>query len=216
MQDKITNNIMIYRGESMSPIFSAADILHIEPYNSCEIRVGDVIVFRSPEDKTFITHRIISVSRDAIRTKGDNSDETDPWVLSMDDIIGKVVYARRGYKGRKIHGGFAGRAYCRITGMYKSMKNRTFSALSPVYHSLAERASCPFSPSGESSGEGYSKLFFTRLIVINKTGGEELQLLIGRYLIGRLRPKNSGWEIKRPFKIFINEKSLPKERGDIR
>lgn len=199
----------------MSPTFSAADILHIMPYGGCEIRIGDVIVFHSPDDKTFITHRIVSISRDAIRTKGDNREENDHWVLSPDDIIGKVVYARRGNKGRKILGGFAGRAYCRIINKYKSLKNRTFSALSPVYQSLAERASYPLVGAGKSEGYLFPKLFFTRLIAINKTGGEELQLLMGRYLIGRLRPKSGRWEIKKPFRIFINEKSLPKERGDI-
>lgn len=206
MLNKNGEIIMIYQGESMNPTFLGADILHIKPYNGGEIREGDVIVFFSPEDKkNFITHRIISVNNDIIRTKGDNCEESDQWVLSPQDIIGKVINIRRGDKVKQVYGGTSGVLYCYILNLYKAVKGQTFSALRPIYHSLAKRSN------GRCGRHICSKNFSIRLVAIKKTDGEELQLLMGKHLIGRLRPKGSRWEIKRPFRVFINTEKLPKK-----
>jgi hypothetical protein len=49
----------------------------------------------------------------------------------------------------------------------------------------------------------------TRAISLSHPAGTELQLLMGRYVIGRWLPGKSGWNIRRPFRLFVDETSLP-------
>ncbi len=46
------------------------------------------------------------------------------------------------------------------------------------------------------------------LIKFDKKEGRELQLLLCSYLIGRRSSLGDKWEIKRPFRLFIQEKKL--------
>jgi hypothetical protein len=47
--------------------------------------------------------------------------------------------------------------------------------------------------------------------------GKELQLLMGRRVIGRWLPGMSRWHIRRPFRLFVDEASLPENpaRGSV-
>ena len=70
---------IVYKGPSMNPTLKAPDILHVIPYNGGKIKCGDVIVFEHPEGdgKNRITHRVISVDSNGIRTHGDNNCNID-------------------------------------------------------------------------------------------------------------------------------------------
>lgn len=53
-----------------------------------DFQVGDIVTYQA--DRYFVTHRIISINKDQIITKGDsNNTEDDP--IGRDKIIGKVV-----------------------------------------------------------------------------------------------------------------------------
>jgi signal peptidase len=62
-----------------------------------DLRVGDVITFPQPEsadEDALVTHRIVAVERDGIRTQGDASDAPDPWVLHPDTAtMSRVEFA---------------------------------------------------------------------------------------------------------------------------
>jgi hypothetical protein len=52
------------------------------------LRVGQTILFRPPGASEVFFHRIVSISRGAIRTKGDLNGAIDPWTLHAHDLVG--------------------------------------------------------------------------------------------------------------------------------
>jgi hypothetical protein len=63
-----------------------------------------------------------------------------------------------------------------------------------------------------SSGVFRRMLFFMpkiRAIRLSKNGREEFQLLLGNRMIGRRLPEKDTWHIAKPFKLFVDETSLP-------
>jgi hypothetical protein len=48
-----------------------------------------------------------------------------------------------------------------------------------------------------------------RVITFERDGAREMQLVLGRRIIGRCAPGDAKWKIKRPFRLFVDEKALP-------
>jgi signal peptidase I len=106
-----TNNPIVFVGLdpglpwnecSMTPTLNPGDMLLLEGVPSNEIKVGDIIVLRSPVDSNqLIVHRVVEITfRDGeyyFTTKGDNL-RTNPWSLPYERefparyIIGKVIF----------------------------------------------------------------------------------------------------------------------------
>lgn len=193
-----------YIGSSMNPILKSGDRLVIIPYGDRRIRRGDVIICNSPDDGSKVIHRIISRDSGKIKTRGDNSTRADSWVLSPDQIIGRVAYACRGKGRRSIWGGKMGRlvaATIRTLCLIDSILSFSFR---PVYHQLAKRGRL-------------RKLLpahlRARVILLNRHSGRELQLLMGRRVIGRWLPEHKAWYIRRPFRFLVDEAALPKNNS---
>ena len=189
-----------YIGPSMNPIFKAGDRLHVISYNQEEIRVGDVIVFISPEDGSKVVHRIVSIDSDGIKTRGDNCDQLDPWLLRPDQILGRVVSGQRGNKQFRVFGGRMGELCGASIRALNAIDWRLSSSLRPFYNRLAKsgliRRKLP-------------NLMKTQVIFLNRGEATELQLLMGRRVIGRWLPKRRGWHIRRPYRLFVDEETLP-------
>lgn len=187
-------------GSSMNPTLSKRDILEIESCNHERPEIGDIILFRVPHYDDFVIHRIYEINPQGCKTKGDNSDSIDPWVLQQNDIFGRVIAAHQGDKRRKIAGGSIGR----LTGLSCLIRRKTnglmVKLLGPVYHSFC------------SSG------FFHRLIPVRLTPqiatfesdiNTSHKLLLGRRIIGSYDESLLQWQIRRPYRLFVDEKSLP-------
>lgn len=58
-----------------------------------EIQKGDVIVFSVGKEQALVTHRVADITEKGFRTKGDGNDRKDPWLVSPDDLKGKVLGA---------------------------------------------------------------------------------------------------------------------------
>lgn len=62
-----------------------------------ELRVGDVITYRPPASadvEGMVTHRIVEITPEGIRTQGDAQPEPDPWMLTPDGpVVPRVVFA---------------------------------------------------------------------------------------------------------------------------
>ena len=192
-------NYICYTGPSMNPTLKAGDLLYITPYDGRKARKGDVIAFKPPNRKIYITHRVISVEPGAIRVRGDNNTHTDPWALNPDHIIGKVTHAQ-GKRGRRICGGYPGHVYALVIHTLNGGKDRLSVLFRPVYDWSAQkgipRRWLPFH-------------LKTRVIVYSRHNGTEMQLFVGRYVIGRFRPRSDRWQIKSPFRLIVDEASLP-------
>jgi hypothetical protein len=48
-----------------------------------------------------------------------------------------------------------------------------------------------------------------RVITFERDGQREMQLVLGRRIIGRCVPGEEKWKIKRPFRLIIREEFLP-------
>jgi signal peptidase len=83
----------IVKSDSMQPTIKCGDMVIIgspgSPFTG-EIAPGEIITFE--RDENLITHRIVSVDGDTIRTKGDGQEETDPWTVSrFYDVKGSYI-----------------------------------------------------------------------------------------------------------------------------
>lgn len=61
-----------------------------------DLRPGDVITYRPPpsaEVEGMVTHRIVEIGPEGIRTQGDANPEPDPWLLDPDGpVVPRVVF----------------------------------------------------------------------------------------------------------------------------
>ena len=199
--ETMTPNGLNYTGPSMNPTLKAGDGLTVVPYGNRKINIGDVVVFFHPEGNRNVVHRVVAVDSQGIRTRGDNNINIDPWVLRPDDIIGRVVAAQRKNKSTTIHGGTWGRIFAPALWTIKQVNLTVSRILHPVYHRLA--------------GSGFFIKFIrflpkTQVLSFNWPGGTEVQLLMGNRVIGRRLSEKGHWQITRPFRLFVDEDSLPK------
>ena len=197
----MTVNVITYIGNSMFPTLKTGDVLRVVQYSPRKIIAGDVIAFHSPNGRAIIVHRVIGVDQIWIQTKGDNNLRNDDWILSPNDILGRIVSVRRGEKNIIILSGFWGQKYVfavrvlkRIIGVLNSIM------LSPAYNWLSETGTFE---------RQFSRRISTRLCCFKRGNGLEQQLIFGRRVIGRLLPGQKQWYIKRPFRLIVDEKSLP-------
>jgi signal peptidase len=82
---------------SMEPTISTGDIVVERQISPLDVRLGDVVSFKDPEDPSIlITHRVQSmVVHDGVVsfvTKGDANTGVERWKVSSDGTIGKVEY----------------------------------------------------------------------------------------------------------------------------
>ena len=183
-------------GTSMNPTLCELDLLEIEPYGNQPVRVGDVIFFVPPDWNRPAIHRVVRANSEGIRTRGDNNTLMDSWVVCPEDVLGRVVRATRGRRRRPIYGGRLGWLWAVGVGAFKILVR----GCSFFYHLLAQ--------------VGFFRRFFSlrnrmRIISINQTTEKELQLLLGHWLVGRCKPGDRWW-IRRPFRLFVDENSLPR------
>ena len=76
--------------DSMNPLIEKGDLvlmqkIYVKP------EVGDIINFKVPDIELPVTHRIISISGNDMRTRGDSNPNEDPWRLTNASILGKIV-----------------------------------------------------------------------------------------------------------------------------
>ena len=195
-----------YIGSSMNPTLKPGVRLYVRAYHGQKIRRGDVVVFIPPGRDSTIVHRVTSVDSDGIRTRGDNRNHEDDWVLRRENILGRVVATQSINRRRRIFGGPLGRLFAVKVRIIRAIDSPVSYLLRPAYNELAKVS------------------IFTRLlpaqmrprvISLNRGEGKELQLLMGRHVIGRSLPGMTRWHIRRPFRLFVDEASLPENKAGV-
>jgi len=78
-------DLYIVRSDSMSPVFSARDMIVTRPASG-SVRQGDIVTFQLGTQK--VTHRVVSASGESIITKGDANETPDPQPISYSQIAG--------------------------------------------------------------------------------------------------------------------------------
>lgn len=199
MHDRI-QHVVIHVGPSMLPILRDGDRLVVVTYDARKMRRGDVIVFTPPAGNHRITHRIIAMDSRGIRTRGDNNEGIDPWVLTRDEILGRVVCAHRGQRQLRISGGPVGAMLSLTLRFLGRIDRRLSSFLRPAYHRLSQTARL---------WRWVPPRYRVRVLSFNRPAGVELHLVMGKRPVGRKLPNRKEWRIRRPFRLFVDADSLP-------
>lgn len=180
----------------MNFTLKAGDGLIIVSCDNCKIRAGDVVTYKHPTDTYDVVHRVISVSSNGILTHGDNNDKTDPYILKPEKVDGKIVAVLRGGGKIKISGGIRGLIRFYFLRIFFNFKN----IFRPITSSFAEIFNFNYL---------FRLVFKPKLVTFNRPSGNEIQLLTGNFWIARKKPGEKDWEIKFPFRFFINKNKLP-------
>jgi signal peptidase I len=199
----LSKDRMYCLGPSMRPTLKAGDLLRIAPYNGLEPQVGDVIVFQAPGDEKHITHRVVAVTPQGVRTRGDNNNLVDPCFLKLENIVGRVTHAERGKRRKRVAGGYAGCLQARVLYVLRVVRPQVRIALAYPYRLLYR--SGIFQPI-------LSRLFKVRVVSFQRPQGVELQLLWGRHIIGQLPAGGEQWVIWPPFKLVVREEELARRQ----
>ncbi len=184
----------------MRPLFRPGDRIRFAPCRAEELRRGDVIIFTSPGQGERVVHRVVSTGPGGIRTRGDANPCADAWVLGKADLIGRAVAVERRGKVMSVAGGPAGRLMAACIRAARRADHLASYALNPCYRGLARcgffRALLP-------------PAIRPRVITFERDGAREMQLVLGRRIIGRRPPGAGTWTIRRPFRVFVDERALP-------
>lgn len=80
---------------SMGRSVTVGSLIVTRPHPVSDLRVGDVVTYRPPTQKRMYTHRVVEVDLDhqvpSVRVKGDANGTADPWAVSQEMLVGKVV-----------------------------------------------------------------------------------------------------------------------------
>ncbi len=150
-----------------------------------------------------MAHRVVLVYGDgSVRTRGDTNEQDDAYVVSPREVIGRVTHATRGSKRRVVHGGACGRLIGIGTRLSLGVRNKLLNVLRPAYVAF----------SGRFAFKCLTSWINIRVVRYSRHGRTaELHLLMGSRCIGRLLPGQTRWQITPPFRLLVNEASLPRE-----
>ncbi|MCH7647017.1 MAG: signal peptidase I [Thaumarchaeota archaeon] len=89
------NQVMVISSTSMLPALHPNDLIIVEPATTNQIKEGDIITFESHMEFGVVAHRAVDFHQEngeiLIVRKGDNIDDPDPWIVTDEDLIGKVI-----------------------------------------------------------------------------------------------------------------------------
>lgn len=188
-----------YSGTSMSPMFRSGDWLWVQPYESRKISVGDVIVFRPTGESRITTHRVVAVNNNGVKTRGDNSRMEDPYSLQLHEIIGYVATIRRGTRSIRIRHGRLGLFFARFRRVIRQINLVVSGFFHPLYRYVAD---------SRVLSRMFSRWLCPQIVCFTKPDGIESQLFIGGHFVGRRPPGSEKWQIRRPFRLFIDPSLL--------
>jgi signal peptidase len=81
---------MVITSGSMSPTLERGDLVLMQRIHT-DAGVGDIITFRETDVLLPITHRVVSVTKAGMRTKGDARGRMDPWLVPQEEIEAKAI-----------------------------------------------------------------------------------------------------------------------------
>jgi len=95
----LINNYYAFKilvGECMTPVVMHGDI-GVYRKGAGDIRVGDIICFKINITNKIVVlnHRVVKIEEKTtliFRTKGDINENIDPWKITIDQIIGELVF----------------------------------------------------------------------------------------------------------------------------
>ena len=86
-------NLYLVRSESMRPAINMGDLIITGPLDgpvSGEVKSGTIITYEF--HKELVTHRVESIDGETLITKGDATEDPDPWSVAISDIRGVYLF----------------------------------------------------------------------------------------------------------------------------
>lgn len=186
----------------MNPALLQDDILEWVQVSERLPVPGDVIIFDDPAGSGFlIIHRVIRRYPDgSYCTRGDNRLHDDERPVMLIAIRGVVTGGIREERPLKIRRGSAGMMY----HLYAQHRKRLLSVLERIlsrpYLNLSRlNVMCRIIP----------LRYRQRLVLIRTPEGYDLQVYLGRHLVGWKGEKDREWIILPPYRLLINCACLP-------
>ena len=186
----------------MNPTLKPGDGLDLYTYSDpAEICVGDVIVYPHPSRTVDVVHRIIEIRNAGVITRGDNNNKIDPYTVRFDDIIGKVIATKRKNRLIPVKSGKTG--FC----IHKLMLLRKYFIL----YGLAPLRFISNIIAASRIFNIFHSVFNVRIIHIKRNHQRQLILVSGNRAIGKQLVESGEWQIRFPYKYFINKSWLEKQ-----
>jgi hypothetical protein len=187
-------------GSSMNHTLDHSDLLEVSPCGERLPEAGDVILCAPPGGSRAVVHRVVRAGPDGIATRGDNSLGADAWRLQREDIVGRIVAAWRGERRRAIPGGRTGKWQARWVLARRGLDR----AISPMLH--------PFYRALETSGVVRRLLppkVRPQAVSFETAARPRWRLMFGRREVGRYDHGTGRWLICRPYRLLVDERTLP-------
>jgi len=90
-------SLAIVRSSSMEPAMPAGALALLVPVDPQKVKIGDIIAFDPTWDPDVtVSHRVIDIRRDGqllFDTKGDATEESDPYYVPAERVHGRVVFS---------------------------------------------------------------------------------------------------------------------------
>jgi hypothetical protein len=195
---------VLSRGLSMQPTLMEPDLLEIHPYGERPVRRGDVVCYRRSESRPVIVHRVVRVTPQGIRTRGDNNPEEDSPFLQPADICGRVVAVWRRQRRWRVAAGWPGQVAGWKARVARLLRRLAGALLADLYRALSR------------SGVVYRLTparLRPRVVCFLAPHGTFLKLLLGKWAVGQYDFRERRWRIRPPFRLFVNETALPQFAG---
>lgn len=194
----------MYHGPSMNPTLREGDLMEVVPYIRRQPQVGDVIVFAPPTGGPNIVHRVVRASAAGVRTRGDNNNLEDSYLLQAPHIQGQVVAAWRGQKRREMASGWQGALFGHWVRWRYRLERCLADIFRPLYYALAHRGWL---------GRLLPSRWRPRVVWFQRAEGAVPRLLLGARQIGHWDVRLGRWNIRRPYRFLVDEASLPTLQG---
>ena len=188
------------RGDSMRPLFRPGDRIMFAPCHVEGLRRGDVIIFTPPGQEVRVVHRIVSIEPEGVRTQGDANPCRDSGEVRQEDIVGRAVAVEREGRVIPVAGGLAGRLLAACIRALRRCDHLVSYVLYPCYRAVDRsdlvRAILP-------------PALRPRVVAFERNGARKMQLILGKRIIGRRPAGANAWNIRWPFRVFVDERALP-------
>ena len=185
-------------GPSMYPTLKSGDSYILNKYNSPDdIKIGDVIVFKNPDEAISIVHRVVKKSYSGVITRGDNNNLYDDYVVKFEDIFGWIKFVKRENKQIQILNGFWGFIWHKL--MLFRKYSRPFIVRPVIFIvDLITQSGVFF----------FLQKMLTLNIVEVKRNDKIQQILTHKKKVIGKRFENEQWQIKFPYRMFINKDKI--------
>jgi len=86
-------NLYLVRSESMVPFLNMGDLIITGPMDgpvSGEVKPGTIVTYEYRNE--LITHRVKAIDGTTLTTKGDATEDADPWPVTLPDVRGIYLF----------------------------------------------------------------------------------------------------------------------------